>query len=130
MMEQAAQAYEAEFVEGAVAEQGWVAVWNGGEWCLCHGTWELFHDGQRVNTAIPFQGRDAGTFGTYSYWFFGGESGWDEQWEDYEDGLATDAWCEENREWLATIAPREEWPEIFWAFQSEDFRPGSCGGCI
>ena len=108
----------------------WEVRWSGGGWSLCSGIWELFHDGQKVETKIPFQGEPAYTHGTYAMWTFGGDSGWDEEWDEYEDGEGCDEWCDENREWLATFAPEDEWEEIFLAFQAEDFRPGSCGGCI
>lgn len=112
------------------AEPRWVAQWSGGGWSLCSGEWTLLRDGKEVDTDIPFQGVPADTLGSYMEWHFGGESGWDEEWDEYEDGSDCDEWCRENSEWLGTIAPQEEWPEIFEAFQAEDFRPMSCGGCI
>lgn len=108
----------------------WVAEWSGTAWSLCSGSWALFHDGKEIDTEIPFQGEPADTFGAYSSWYFGGDSGWMEEWDEYEDGMECDEWCDENREWLSTIAPETEWEEIFRAFQAEDFRPNSCGGCI
>ena len=108
----------------------WEAKWSGGTWSLCIGSWELLRDGKPVDTEIPFQHEDAGTFGSYAMWGFGGESGWIAEWEYYEDGLARDAWCDKHREWLSGIAPEDEWFEIFDAFQAEDWRRQSCGGCI
>lgn len=108
----------------------WEAIWHGGQWSRCSGSWELLHHGKPVDTEIPFQGSDAGTFGTYATWHFGGDSGWVEEWDDYEDGMECGEWCDEHRDWLSTIAPETEWGEIFEAFQAEDFRRNSCGGCI
>lgn len=116
--------------QAPMSVERWIAEWHGGAWSLCSGAWELFHDGEKVDTDIPFQGEPAYTYGTYSMWTFGGDSGWMAEWDEYEDGEYCDEWCDEHREWLATLAPESEWEEIFHAFQAEDFRPGSCGGCI
>lgn len=107
----------------------WEAHWSGRSWSRCSGSWELLCDGKRVDTEIPFQGEPAYTLGTYMSWSFGG-SDWCEEWEEYEDGEACGEWCDANREWLSTLAPESEWEDIFHAFQSEDFRRNSCGGCI
>lgn len=108
----------------------WEARWSGSMPCLCHGEWTLLRDGESVDTEIPFQGSCAETFGTYSVWSFGGESGWLEEWDSYEDGMGCDEWCDEYGDWLATVAPKGEWKDIFEAFQAEDWRHNSCGGCI
>ena len=108
----------------------WEADWTGVPWSLCSGSWILRHNGEDIDTDIPFQGEHAGTYGTYSEWGFGGESGWMEEWDEYDYGLECQDWCDEHRDWLSTVAPESEWEEIFLAFQSNDFRPGSCGGCV
>lgn len=108
----------------------WTAEWTGHPWSLCSGSWTLYRDGKPVETDIPFQGHPAYTYGTYSSWHFGGDSGWVDDWDEYEDGMECHEWCDEHREWLSGIAPEEEWELIFGAFQADDFRPGSCGGCI
>jgi len=128
MMRDVAQS--ASDIRDETQSERWVAEWTGGAWSLCSGSWTLFHDGDKVDTAIPFQGAPADTYGTYATWHFGGDSGWFEEWDDYEDGLDCAEWCDEYRDWLATLAPEEEWEEIFRAFQTDDFRPNSCGGCI
>lgn len=106
----------------------WTAKWSGAYPNLCSGEWTLYHDGITVDTNIPFQGSDAGTFGTYPTWSFG--SDWDEQWDEYDDGMLCGDWCQEYEYWLSHLAPREEWGEIYTAFQAEDWRHNSCGGCI
>ena len=75
------------------------------------------------------RGDCANTRRMFSEWHF--ESDWrNDVWDGYEDGLDCDEWCETYSEWLATIAPKVEWPTIYKAFQSNDWRRMSCGGCI
>jgi hypothetical protein len=69
-----------------------------------------------------------GTFGTYRSWHF---EDWIEVFDDYIDGLMCDKWIEVNKYWLNNIT--EDYAiqtEIFNAINEEDFRSGSCGGCI
>ena len=106
----------------------WTAEWSGSFPNLCFGTWTLYKDGAPIDTSIPFQNEEAGTFGEYATWSFG--SDWNEVWDHYEDGLDCDAWCREYADWLSTIAPQDEWSEIYEAFQAQDWRHNSCGGCI
>lgn len=109
----------------------WVAKWvSAGSWAFCHGHWELYRDGERVDTRIPFADGPADTFGSYLSWGFGGEDGWTEVWDEYENGLDEGDWCDRNRAWLEGLAPRTEWGKVYAAFQRSDFRPNSCGGCI
>ena len=40
-------------------------------------------------------------------------------------------WIEANKEWLDTITKdHKTQQEIYYAISAEDFRHGSCGGCI
>lgn len=122
----------------------WRAYWSGSYPSLCSGYWELYKDDVKVDTKIPFNNNyedydenndafhpwpdDAGTFGEYYGWYVGEDCSI--QWEAYEQGLTKDEWCKEHSEWLVTLAPESEWGEVFRAFQAEDWRTGSCGGCI
>lgn len=64
------------------------------------------------------------TAGTYQRWHF---VDWFEVFEDYEDGLEYEEWLAENP-WANDLpAPSLD---IYMAFQAEDWRYGSCGGCI
>lgn len=106
-----------------------VAEWSGGYPCLCAGEWSLTIDGHDYTDMIPEKLREhhMNTLGEYSAWYFGGDSGWDEQWETYEDGEDFSDW-ERHNPWINDIpAPNEL---IFEAFQKQDFRLHSCGGCI
>lgn len=108
--------------------------WACGEWSLCIGEWDKFNiDGKSYLKFIPEHLResDMNTYGTYSRWYFGGVSGWEEEWEQYEDGLECPEWITENDYWLSKITDDYKLKEeIFAAFQAQDFRRGSCGGCI
>ena len=107
----------------------WSTKWTGDYPCLCHGEWVLYKNGVLVNTDIPFQGSPANTYGSYQEWFFAGED-YEEDWDEYEDGETEAQWCANNRQWLETLADADEWPDIYAAFQENDWRHNSCGGCI
>lgn len=109
------------------------ARWTGSYPNLCSGKWELIVDGRDVSESIPEECRQSpmNTEGTYRKWYFGGESGWEEQWESYEDGLDEEDWITENNSWLSTIADNPDTKsQIFEAIQACDWRYGECGGCI
>lgn len=106
------------------------AKWSGSYPCLCIGKWTLIVDGEDVSEKIPEELRntDMGTFGTYSSWHF---EDWMEVFNDYVDGSVCEDWINENKYWLKTITSDESiYPGIFDAINKEDFRSGSCGGCI
>ena len=106
------------------------AKWSGSYPCLCNGEWTLKVDGKNVSKKIPDDLRESSmnTYGIYQSWHF---EDWMEVFEDYEDGLDCEEWIEENDEWLSEITTDYSIKEqIFTAIQSEDFRSGSCGGCI
>ena len=108
-----------------------VASWSGRYPNLCFGEWHLSVNGKDVTDLIPEDLRDAsmGTRGTYSRWHF--DANWIEVFEDYDDGLEEEKWIEENLEWLSKISlDPDVQSKIYYALQSEDFRSGSCGGCI
>lgn len=107
----------------------WKAEWTGKYPCVCNGEWKLYKNEELVKTEIPFQGSSANTRNLYSKWHFG--YNWNVEWEDYMDGLDEDEWIEEYREWLITLSDDEcDWLDIYYAFEKEDWRGGSCGGCI
>ena len=106
------------------------ANWSGTYPCLCCGQWTLKVNGEDVSYKIPKKLRDSnmGTYGTYQSWHF---EDWMEVFDDYEDGLDCEDWIKENKDWLNTITSDYEMQkEIYDAINAEDFRAGSCGGCI
>lgn len=106
------------------------AEWSGSYPCLCHGKWTLKINGKNVSDLIPEELRESemNTYGTYESWHF---ENWMEVFEDYEDGLDCDEWIEENKYWLDTITEDlNTQMEIYHAINKQDWRAGSCGGCI
>lgn len=111
------------------------ARWSGEFPTLCKGMWSLYRDGEELDCDIPFNDYEKGRGVPANT--FGGNTGW--QWEEesmgeeyyvYTDGLPMKDWIAEYRWWLETIAEPEDWPAVFEAFQEEDWRPRTCGGCI
>ena len=103
--------------------------WTGSYPNLCIGEWKLYKDGDELFwVEIPFQHKNAETENKYSQWCF--DKDWYEQDEYYTDGLTADEWIEKYRDWLSFFAPEEDWRDIYRAFKVNDWRSGSCGGCI
>lgn len=106
------------------------AKWSGSYPCLCCGKWTLKVNGEDVSDKIPKDLRDSSmyTYGSYRRWHF---ENWLEVFENYESGLECDDWVEENKKWLNEIATDLDIQrEIYHAINEQDFRSGSCGGCI
>ena len=106
------------------------AKWSGSYPTLCFGKWTLEVDGKDVSYLIPEDKckRPMDTFGMYQTWYF---KNWIEQFESYESGLEVDEWILENQDWLDNITTDYNiQKQIFYAISEQDFRVGSCGGCI
>lgn len=106
------------------------AEWTGSFPTLCLGVWKLYVDGKDKSNLIPRDLRDypMNTAGTYQTWHF---EDWEEVFEDCKDGLECDDWIKENDSWISKIADcYDEKVALFKAFQAQDFRACSCGGCI
>ena len=106
------------------------AKWSGSYPTLCFGEWTLEVDGVDVSMFIPDELRKSSmnTYGEYQSWHF---EDWMEVFEDYTDGLECDEWIAENKYWLDTITDDiNVQMKIFYAISEEDWRSGSCGGCI
>lgn len=107
------------------------AKWSGRWPCLCYGQWTLKVNGKDVTDKIPeiLRSSEMNTYGTYQSWYFNENNM--EEFEDYEDGLFCEEWIEANKEWLDTITTDHRvQQEIYCKISAEDFRHGSCGGCI
>lgn len=107
------------------------AVWSGSYPALCYGEWSLTIDGKDFTRVIPKKRRSEpmGTFKTYSHWQFGED--WDEEWEDYEDGMGLDEWVQSNMSWIQKLPiENSDYESLYEAFRAQDFRHGECGGCI
>jgi hypothetical protein len=107
------------------------ARWSGSYPTLCYGKWTLIVNGKDVSMFIPEELKESSmyTYGTYQSWHFNDD--WMEEFEDYDNGLDCEDWIEENKYWLDTITEDLKiQEEIFYAINEQDFRTGSCGGCI
>jgi hypothetical protein len=108
-----------------------VAEWSGAYPNLCAGRWKIIVNGKDVSDKIPDRliCNSMNTYGVYQAWHF--NEYYMEEFEYYNDGLDRDDWIKENKEWLNKITTDKLLQmEIFDAIQSQDFRIGSCGGCI
>lgn len=102
--------------------------WTGAYPNLCSGEWVLKVNGKDYSNRIPFQGTPAMTYGKYALTYL---DGYEEETEFYKDGMSCERWIKENSEWLDTITiDKDLQVDIFKAFQENDWRPESCGGCI
>lgn len=100
------------------------AKWSGSYPNLCSGEWMLFIDGKDMSNKIPedYRNEPMYTNGVYLSWSLR---------NNYEDGLKCEDWIKENKEWLDEITiDKNEQEDIYYAFQLNDWRYGSCGGCI
>ena len=103
-----------------------IAKWSGSYPNLCRGEWTLIIGGVDYSHMIPEDLRTGhmNTAGIYQEWHF---EDWREVFEDYEDGLEYEDWLAENP-WVRDLPASSL--DIYMAFQAEDWRHNSCGGCI
>lgn len=107
------------------------AEWTGSYPNLCSGQWILKVNNKDVSHLIPNDLRTSSmdTYGEYGTWYF--TSDWDIGWNYYKDGLNCENWIEDNKSWLDKISTDlSVQRDIYYKISSEDFRCGSCGGCI
>ncbi|MDG2916427.1 hypothetical protein P7M46_00155 [Bisgaard Taxon 10/6] len=96
---------------------------------LCLGHWNISYQGLPVMLPEHKRSEDMGTDGIYNFI--------DPEDELYREGLSEDDWIIENADWLADVfiehnIPIEEQTmrHFYRAVNKEDWRCGSCGGCI
>ena len=117
------------FINDFNENNGWYASWSGSYPCLCHGEWTLYHNGEEIYVEIPFQNEPADTFGEYIEWYF--DEDYIENEKYYEDGLDEEEWIKENIEYLKQVTDdNKQYEYIYKAFQENDWRYGSCMGCV
>lgn len=106
--------------------------WTGGWPSLCIGEWVIEIDGVNCSDKIPeaLRTSDMGTEGHYNSWcLIAGEC--DVRWSSYKDGLGENDWIEANKYWLKDLPiDVSDYPMVFKLINKQDFRSGSCGGCI
>ncbi len=111
-----------------------IAEWSGSYPSLCYGHWSILVDG--ISLPIPKDkiGEPMGTFKTYEEWHF---ENWSEVFTSYEDGMDETEWIDVNKSWIDAGLKEinktfsfYDYCDLYDAIRKEDFRRGSCGGCI
>ena len=117
--------------------------WTGEYPSLCVGEWKLYReyedileDGTKdigyddISNLIPeeLKHEPMYTYGQYNSWYF--DENYCEQFEDYTNGLDFEDWCIENEDWIHLICESKVYRDLYEAFNEEDWRYESCGGCI
>jgi len=105
--------------------------WTGSWPSLCLGEWVIEIDGVNCSDKIPEDLRtsDMGTEGRYDSWCF--RNGYDVKWRSRWEGLDSEDWIDANKYWLKELPiDKSEYPQVFELINKQDFRSGSCGGCI
>jgi len=110
------------------------ASWSGSYPSLCFGTWTIEHNNRPLNIPEDKVNSSMNTYISYQSWHF--EDG-SEVFEPEEDGLNFNEWIMENHSWVDLAFDELEiekseanYKDLYDAIQLEDFRSGSCGGCI
>lgn len=104
------------------------AKWTGHYPNLCSGEWIITVGDEKVDLPDEVRTSPMDTRGTYESWAF--DEGWDEVWRSYEDGLDFDPWLQKNS-WVSRLnLSHKEERALYDAISEEDWRYGSCGGCI
>lgn len=105
------------------------AEWTRKQQVMCLGHWIISYNGRVLNLPTDIANKDMGTKGIYNYI--------DPDDELYLEGLDEDDWIVENIDWLSDIFIAEDIPleeemfrHFYQAVNKEDWRCGSCGGCI
>ncbi len=105
------------------------AKWSEQGHTVCLGQWEVTFHGKAIEIPVERRDEDMGTFGIYSYLYPDDPA--------FAEGLEEEAWILENMDWLAELFDANEIPldprHLSWFYQAlnaEDWRCGSCGGCI
>lgn len=105
------------------------AQWSSKGNTLCLGHWNITY--QDLPIVLPEERRtmDMGTNNIYNFM--------DPEDELYREGLEEDDWIVANVEWLADVFIQHDIPmeeemmrAFYQAVNKDDWRCGSCGGCI
>ncbi|MDU8923819.1 hypothetical protein RYD26_02595 [Pasteurellaceae bacterium LIM206] len=110
-------------------ENPFTAKWSKEGNTLCLGHWVINYQGLPITLPENRRQADMGTEGIYNFI--------DPDDELYREGLDEDDWIVENIDWLSdvfiahNIPLEEETLRFFYqAVNKDDWRCGSCGGCI
>ena len=109
--------------------------WTGDYPTLCFGEWIIKYNGKELELPENITKSHMNTFGEYESWHF--DDNWSEVFESYVDGLNEFEWLTSNMSWVRPLFTKYSIPfnekslkEFYKKIQEQDFRTGSCGGCI
>ncbi len=110
-------------------ENPFTASWSEKGNMLCNGHWQISYDDMPFILPKAREGEYMGTWGIYSFIY-------DDD-PDFAEGLTEDDWIVENADWLVPLFLEQGIPtdkqHLSWFYQAvnkDDWRCGSCGGCI
>lgn len=102
--------------------------WTGGYPNKCSGEWQITYNGVPVTLPDSVKNESMSTSGDYDRWSFNDD--YSEEWSSYHDGLGFDEWLKTNNWARAVTTDVTELRELFDLISGQDWRHGSCGGCI
>jgi len=110
-------------------ENPFKATWSEQGHTICLGHWEISYQGRPLRIPGARLDQDMGTYGIYSFLFPDDP--------EFAEGLEEEEWILENVDWLTDLFISEDIPvdeqHFRWFYQAvnaQDWRCGSCGGCI
>ncbi|MBI4809487.1 MAG: hypothetical protein HY799_11150 [Nitrosomonadales bacterium] len=105
------------------------AKWSATGSNLCLGLWELTYLGQPLEIDAERKEKDMGTYAIYSFIFPDDDV--------FAEGLHEDEWIDANLDWLTHLFIANDIPTdeanfrfFYQAVNKQDWRCGSCGGCM
>jgi hypothetical protein len=113
----------------ASAANPFTAKWTATGNKLCLGKWEISHLGKPLKLDITRAEEDMGTYAIYSFIYPDDDI--------FAEGLKEDEWIVENLDWLTHLFLTHDIPTdeknfrfFYQAVNKQDWRCGSCGGCM
>jgi len=105
------------------------ASWSEKGNMLCNGHWQISFQGLPFVLPSTRERETMGTWGIYSFIY-------DDD-PDFAEGEKEEAWVVNNAEWLVPLFIEQDIPadpqHLSWFYQAvnkDDWRCGSCGGCL
>ena len=109
--------------------------WTGCYPCLCSGECIIKYEEIELTVPEECKYKPMDTYGEFSRWYF--DENYMEEWEYYEDGWNKDIWINRKIYWIKPMFEEHDieitdelLSELYDKIQEEDWRHGSCGGCI
>lgn len=110
--------------------------WTGAWPCLCYGEWKIKYDDKELDIPEDLKCDPMYTYGCYADTHF--INGYEDVETDmYFDGLEEDEWIKVNKGWIKKMFKeagieytKDLFSELYHKINEQDFRPGSCGGCL